>query len=275
LPIQSKIAYPIFFAACLLLLWQPASVAAQDKQAPAGNDLVKQLITAYNNFDYEKSRELLNIAFNSIDKFSPEDQKQIYQYAAFIAFQNGNIPLTENHFWHVLQIDPTYTPDPVTTSPKLLTLFQKTKIEFLEDMNRRLKTMQQQRGTRREIPWRGLLFPGWEQWHRGYHTRGVIYSGLAAATLGSLIYTAILTRDKKADYDNAGSADRSEIAALYNDYNSSYQRQFYFGYAFIGLWAFSQVDLALWSKPSISLSPAVSYGAGNSPVLSACFRVEF
>ena len=168
------------------------------READSNSDnLVQQLAAAYNSFDMAKSAELLNIAMNSLDAFDAADQVEIYKYAGFIAFQNGNSTLAANHFWNLLSIDPTYMLDPVTTSPKVLTLFQKTKIEFLEDMNKRLKTLQLQ--NTRSIPWRAV-FPGWEQWHRRYRGKGTALASAGLTALGGTIYSILETRKRKDVY---------------------------------------------------------------------------
>ncbi|NOY60161.1 MAG: hypothetical protein GXO75_14700 [Calditrichaeota bacterium] len=215
---------------------------------------MQQLAAAYNSFDMSKSAELLNIAMNSLDAFEAADQVEIYKYAGFIAFQNGNSTLAANHFWNLLSIDPTYMLDPVTTSPKVLTLFQKTKIEFLEDMNKRLKTLQLQ--NTRSTPWRAV-FPGWEQWRRGYRGKGTALAGAGLVALGGTIYSILKTRKRKNAY--LAETNPNKIKVLYNEYNSIYKKQYTFAYALAAVWALSQVDLTLWSQPHISIKTAASF----------------
>lgn len=240
----------ILFWTIIALFHLSQSVFSQATDSLHSENIVKQLARAYNQFDYGKSAELLNTAFNSIDQLSTKNRVQVYKYAAFIAFQNSNTTLAINHFWNLLEIDPNYVLDPVTTSPKLLTLFQKTKIEFLQDLNRRLELIQGKK-SEGNVTWRALVFPGWEQWHRGYRTRGILLSSAGLASIGGLIYSAIMTKQKKNKYLNAEQPD--VVAKLYDEYNTHYQRQYYFGYTFVALWAISQIDLAFWSHPKISL----------------------
>ena len=255
----------------ILLVFFQWQLFAQDEIQTSGSELVNHLIDAYNEFDYNKCAELLNIAFQSIDNFSPEDRKQIYQYAAFTAFENGNITLTENHFWNLLEIDPTFSPNPITTSPKLLTIFQKTKIAYLEEMNKRIRQAERLDNSQ-PVPWRAFLFPGWEQWNRGYKKRGLIYAGAGAAALTGLIYSAITARQKKDDYQ--GATDPREVQSLYNEYNSHYRRQFYFGYAFAAVWVFSQFDLLVWNRPKISIRAFSSPGANREVYPSVALKIQ-
>jgi len=239
----------LFF--CMILPMM--NLSAGESNANADN-LVQQLASAYNSFDMTKSEELLNIAMNSLDTFKAADQVEIYKYAAFIAFQNGNSTLAANHFWNLLSIDPTFTLDPVTTSPKVLTLFQKTKMKVLQDMNKRLKTLQLQ--NTRSIPWQAV-FPGWEQWRRGYRGKGTALAGVGLVALGGTIYSILETRKRKNAY--LAETDPNEIKVLYNEYNSIYKKQYTFAYALGAVWALSQIDLTLWSNPHISFKTSASF----------------
>lgn len=227
---------------------------SQDQNPPLPGNLVDQLKHAYNQFDYDKCAEILNIAFNSFEHFSPSDKVEIYKYAAFIAFQNGNITLSANHFWNLLEINPTYSLNPVTTPPKLLTLFQKTKIEFLEDLNKRLNFIQKKE-IKQGAPWRSFIFPGWGQWHRGYKTKGAGLMAGGLVSFGGVIYSLIKTSQSRKDYQS--ETDPEKIEASYGIYNSNYKKQYYFGYTFAALWAISQIDLVVWSGPKAAIEMAL------------------
>jgi hypothetical protein len=243
------------YIALFVIFFSFQIVFAQNKDIPAGKELVRQLTEAYNQFDSDKSTQLLNLALKSLDKFSSEDQIEIYKIAGFIAFQNSNSSLAVNHFWSLLNIDPTYSPDPVTTPPKLVTLFQKTKIEYLEDMNRRM--LQLQKSEKPVTSWRAILFPGWEQWHRGYKTKGIVLSTFGLVNLGGFVYSVIQTQRNKGRYQEANQPE--VVQSLYSDYNSFYRQQYSFAYGFAAVWAFSQMDLLLWSKPEIRVQPSLSF----------------
>lgn len=240
---------------------------AQGQEQPSGEGLVQQLAEAYNNFDYEKSTDLLNVAFNSLDRFSPENRIEIYKYAAFLAFQKGNSTLAANHFWNLLNIDPTYSLDPVTTSPKLLTLFQKTKIEFLQDLNERLQKLQNR--DRKTVPWRALV-PGWEQWRRGYRAKGVALAGASIATLTGTLYSFLATRQKRNAYLSAD--DPQIIQVRYKEYNDFYKRQYYFAYSLATVWMLSQVDLTLWSRENLAVTTTASLHSPDGFVLTALVK---
>lgn len=161
----------IRYLTCCLLLFTLAHLTAQSQD---DKTLVEKIISAYEEFNYEETDRFLEVALKEIETFSPQDQIQIYQYAAFRKFQQGESFRSEEYFWKILEIDPTFSLDPLTTSPKILALFQKTKIEFLKDLQQRLTQMEQSVGyNQNPVPWRSLVFPGWEQWHRGYRLKAL------------------------------------------------------------------------------------------------------
>ncbi|MBN1998133.1 hypothetical protein JW935_11305 [candidate division KSB1 bacterium] len=223
-------------------------------------NILNELIQAYNQFDTAKCLFLLNIALGDIETFDKKDQIEIYKYAAFIAFQDNNATLAEHYFWNIMNIDPTYGLDPVTTSPKVLTLYQKAKIEYLEELNVRLQQIQIP-DFNIESSWRAF-YPGWEQYHRGFRQKGGILLSSASLTLGGFFYSVVRTRTNRADYISA----KAGVEQAYNKYNVSYKNQFYFGYAFLAVWIVSQCDLFLFSTPYLSVSPK-SYSSSPLPAL--------
>jgi hypothetical protein len=217
--------------------------------------LLKELETAFNEFDDEKTRRFLDIAFQSIDQFSPNAKKEIYKYAAFWEFQQGNQTKAGNYFWQLVDIDPTYELDPITTSPKLLTLFRKTKIDYFQDVDQRSKNLTlYPPGS--SFSWQAL-FPGWEQFNRGYKTRGTLLTLLGVGSLSGLVYSIVKADQTEQSYLDA--ADPAQAADLYQNWNTHYKNQYYFGYAVALIWAVSQVDLLLWSTPKVKLAPSASH----------------
>jgi hypothetical protein len=241
----------------LIALFFQCVVAQENASRP--NDIVERLSQAWNQFDYAKSTELLNLALGAIERYSVNQQIEIYKFAAFIAFQNNNRTLATNYFMSMLNTDPTFTLDPVTTPPKILTLFQKTKITFLEEMQEKLSALQRQRALSQ--PSLTFLVPGLEQWQNGHKIKGALLSSSTVMAFGGLVYSYYDARQKKQDY--ADENESNKIPVLYYAYNSSYKRQFYFAYALAGIWAISQIDLHLWGRP-INLQPVAGLSHKHS-----------
>jgi hypothetical protein len=225
-------------------------------QQDTSQSLVQNITSSYNDFDYDETDRLLNIALNQIEKFSAPDQIQIYQYAAFRKFQQGEPFTASEYFWKLLDIDPSCGLDPVTTSPKILALFQKTKIEYLEDMEKRLQTMQKD-FMYKPMPWRSLIFPGWEQLHRGYGLKGTLWAVAGSGCLIGLVQSIIRTNKKNDEYLNATVPEI--ISQKYDEYNRLYQSRYYWAYGFIAIWLASHVDAMFFSpiKSPAQLSFAI------------------
>ena len=234
-------------------------------------NLLQQIETAYNSFDMKKSVELLSIAITSLASFESSDRAEIYKYAALIACQNDNNALGADHFWNLLNIDPTYTLDPVTTSPKVLALFQKVKIEYLEDQNKRLPALQRQT-VQAKAPSRRALVPGLEQIKNGQKIKGGIFASASVISLSGLAIAIFKTGAAKENYTNETNPDL--IPGLYTDYNRYYKTQYYFAYVLAATWALSQIDLVLWSPSEIEIALAPQYQQ-ISNAISAELSIRF
>lgn len=230
-----------FSVYCILFLII-AEVAAQPETAQS---LAGNIISAYEAFNYEETDRLLEIALKEINSLSAQDQIKVYQYAAFRQFQQGDNFQAEAYFWKLLEIDPTFNLDQLTTPPKILSVFQKTKIDFLEGLQQRLGQLEQSMNYR-PVPWRSLVFPGWEQWHRGYRLKGGLWMAAGAGCLAGIVQAVARTGQKKQEYEGAIAPE--DIRAKYDGYNRLYQSQFYWSYAFIAVWLSSHLDALFLSS---------------------------
>ena len=214
-------------------------------QQSTSQSLAQNIISSYNSFNYPETDRLISIALNQIEKFSASDQIQIYQYAAFRKFQHSEPFVAREYFWKLLDIDPSYSLDPVTTSPKILALFQKTKVEYLENLKQRFQKMQKD-FTYKPMPWRSLLFPGWEQLHRGYRFKGTLWVAAGSGCLIGLVQSIIRTEKKNDEYLSAAVPE--VISQKYDEYNRLYQSQYYWAYGFFAVWLASHVDALFFSR---------------------------
>lgn len=238
---------------CGILLLSLNRAIAQTENSQS---LVSNISAAYEAFDYDETDRLLKIALDQIDNFSASDQIQIYKFAAFREFQKGDSFQAKEYFWNTLEMDPTFGLDPITTSPKILNLFQKTKVEYLENLQQHLKQLEQNTAAHHPVPWRSLLYPGWEQIHRGYSLKGALFAAGGTACLIGFARAVIRTNQKQKDYENATTPGK--ITAYYNDYNKLYKSQFYWSYAYIAIWLSSHIDALFFSPAKSPRTMAVS-----------------
>ena len=224
------------FVFVLLICYGNHSLIAQ----PTGtSQVINTLTEAYRQFDYATTDRILNDALAGIETYSYEDRIIIFQYQAIREVEKGRPLSAKDFFWKILEIDPTYAPDPLTVSPKISTLFQSTKIDYITSLDDRYSQIEKNFHYN-PVPWRSLIFPGWEQLHRGYSLKGGIFAGAGIAGIAGLIQSVIHTRSAYDDYRNAVAPD--DITHRYDTYNRLYKSQFYWSYACLAIWITSHLD---------------------------------
>jgi hypothetical protein len=92
-------------------------------------------------------------------------------------------------------------------------------------------------------------------------------------TLTGTIISIIQTNEREKNYQQA--TDPQTIRSRYDSYQAAYRRQFYFAYAFLGIWAFSQLDLVVWSHPKVRFTPSLGYNSKDIPTLIFNLSLRF
>ncbi len=223
------------FLFCLLLLIQPT----------IAQELGSKLEQAYDSFENERVDSLLIEANKNIINLSLVDKVVFHKYSAFKAFQNGEQQIVMDHFKELITINPSYTLDALATSPKLVMLFDKAKIEYLEEQQRHLSELTSKKPAQ-ELPWRSLVFPGWEQWNRGAKTKAYTWAALGAITLAGTVQSLIRTSSKRQIYLDEENPDK--IKTKFSSYNSTYRSQFYWTYALSAVWVTSHIDAVFFTN---------------------------
>jgi hypothetical protein len=184
---------------------------------------------------------------------------------AFSLVAQGKTDLAREHFELILSTNPSFSLDPILTSPKILTVFQEAKINAAA---RRPGTAEAKRGGQEgtNITFRAVLFPGWEQLYQGRSETGLILVGAGVLTLGSGMTFEILRAPARRDY--LAATQPSDIASKYNTYNRYYRGEVYSFIAFAAVYVASEFDLFLNSDRSVDIQPAVSAAGGPGLVLS-------
>lgn len=239
----------------ILILWLISLSFLPAQDGSGDPPLIQRIAQSYARLQYEETDRLLGLALDAERSFSAADRVEIFKYAAFRRFQAGETDSARHYFWRLLEIDPAYSLDPVATSPKILGLFQQTKIDYLLSLQDRLTRLEES-VFRRSVPWRSLVLPGWEQWHRGYRWKGAVWAGLAVAA-GTGTIAAVLESERRYD-DYLAERNPDRVLARYDDYNRAYRGQFFWGYALAGVWLASHLDALFFcpERPAARLSVA-------------------
>lgn len=227
-----------------------------------------QIEQAYNNFDFETVDRLLAVAMQSIGNLPANQQTMVLKYAAFRAFQQNQTAIAEDHFRRLLLQNPGYSLDPVSTSPKLLSLFQQVKIAYYEELEQRFNELESGIFPVAR-PWRSLVFPGWEQWHRGHRVKGALWAGVGVLTLAGTAQSIVRSRGLRDDYLN--ETDPQQIPQRFQEYRDVYQSQFYWSYALLACWLSAHVDALFFTNDRNPVSIGVVFPA-PSPQLSLKLR---
>ncbi|KAA3613164.1 MAG: hypothetical protein D8M58_12715 [Calditrichaeota bacterium] len=174
---------------------------------------------------------------------------EIHNFMALSFFNLGKQDSSRAHFYSVLSINPAFEPDPVKTSPKILSFFQDIKQNFQMDRNDRTAIPYKNyifvKDIRPQAALRSLAFPGWGQLYKRDDQKGYILGG---AFVGSLLTTAVtytLERNLRHDYLNENST--AKVDNRYRDYNNMSKVRRVFQYTTIGIWVASIAD-ALYSE---------------------------
>lgn len=212
--------------------------------------LDNQLKTAYDNFNYEALDSLLSDALVQPQQYSNEVQVAIYRYGAIRRVQEGDSEVVRSYFRQMLDLDPAIELDPVTTSPKVLLVFQQAKLDYTAGIQERLNAIEKAMAFEKENrPWRSLIFPGWEQYRRGYKLKGITWAVLGTATIAGTVQSVLTTRSRFDTYID--ETNRNLLEERYNSYNNAYQSQFYWGYALASVWLASHVDAIFFSQVKV------------------------
>lgn len=207
----------------LLLILLPSILFAQNIKKE-----IQTLEDDFKSFNYqrviEKGRFLLSDTFTN-----REDSLAIYQLMLSSAYALTDTSLARDIILDIIHCEPGYSLNPKETSPKIIELFnyvknqaqQKTNLELSDSDHRQELPYPFPSALRPHYALAGMVFPGSGHLLAGKKTRGLVTSGVSAALLGSVIYSIILTDDRRHDY----MAARGDVNydQLYDRYNSDYK----------------------------------------------------
>lgn len=242
-----KVLFALFFVLCVMTL-----VYAQ---TPAELTSLQQ---KFRSFDYDGVIELANEFLTRRDQYTPEQLVSIYEMKAIAHYSKSQLDAAEYAFEAILKIDPTYSPDSVNTSPKIITFFESVKKKMEQTVAQdeqipdkvvvtdTLTIVQETLGAyRKSIP-ASLLLPGSGHLLMGDKKRGFVLSAASLVTLSSAIYFTNQTRSKEKDYMNA--TDEDIISSSYSSYNNAYKTRNALWLGFAAVWVYSQTDLIFFHE---------------------------
>ena len=186
---------------------------------------------------------------------------QVEKYIAFSLIAQDKPQFASSHFWFILQQDSSFNLDPELTSPKILSIFQRTREKFLAE--RQLLSEQRQSFLpARSITFRAIVFPGWEQLYQGREGIGFALTAAGTAGLLSTVYCDFRRRNARSSYLQAASRDLA--AERYKTYNKYYKGEVYSAVAFGLVYLLSEIEIFTYSSEdngiAVSVLPVQSAG---------------
>ena len=162
----------ILFVLIVLSCWYSTSSFAQNGSLHTTFLAIDSLYNAGSYLGAEvEARRLLEYA-NLTDTAYAE----IHKYIAFSLIAQGKSGLAKERFAMLLSLYPTYSLDPMLTSPKILVIFNEAKRAFessQKPIQEAIKSPIEVDGS--PISFRSILFPGWEQLYRGRKMPGTLF----------------------------------------------------------------------------------------------------
>ncbi len=242
----------------------------------------------YAKFDYDK---VIKLSDQLIAKGNISDSLliELHLMRATVFYSNGADSSTRKSFENILKIKRNYLPDPLTTSPKLISIFNEVKADFIRK-NQDVDVVQPADSIKpkQEVKYlnqfpavgavvKNLLLPGLGQLHHRNLTKGWLSTAASTLNIGAVIYFTIDANKKQDNY--LKETDNFLIQQKYDEYNKSFRLRNTFIITYAVLWLYSQIDLLFFtSENEPTRSEQVSSYIDSSPYgnnFQLGFRIPF
>jgi hypothetical protein len=227
-----------FLVCVILLCGSVSSACAQNNSLRAAFFTIDSL---YNSGSYlgaeVQARRLLEYS-----NLNDTAYAEIHKYIAFSLIAQGKSELAKERFVMLLSIYPTYSLDPVLTSPKIIAIFNEAKQVFLATKKSVQEAIKIPIGPGASaVSYRTILFPGWEQLYIGRKTSGTLFLSAGIVTLGGGITFELFRSTARQDYIT--EKDPLAIDDKYKTYNRYYKAEIASFIAFALTYIASEIDV--------------------------------
>lgn len=238
-----KIYIPLFIALFLIIT---VKISAQQIT-------FNQIKEQYEAFEYEKVIQLSNSLFRT-GGISDSVKIEVHQMRVVAFYSLGDETSTQNSFREILKINKNYQPDPSKISPRLITIFQTVREDYLKSLKHEVAQQDTSLQSRQILASlqlknsiiKNLFVPGWGQISSGYSEKGYLLSAASSLNLISMVYFIFDTKKKENEY--LKEIDKNLIHSKYDSYNKSYKLRNVLITSYVIIWLYSQLDLILFSN---------------------------
>lgn len=273
----------IFF---LILLNTAFILKAQDEE-------LNNLKSLFQSFDYSAVISLSDTLLKDKKEFTAEKLVQIYLLRGISFYSTAKEDSARSSFFEILNINPEYSPSPSEISPKIITLFENLRSDFLKFKRNANTKNETNDSVRAFIPNPGLLkiekdifsnsvirsvlMPGLGHLYLKENFKGWFFTSISAASIGSMIYFIFDSNAKQNSYLN--ETDLESIQNKYDKYNSAYKIRNALIISSAVLWLYAQIDLLFFSDDLFAekLNAEITSDLfNNSPAnISLNFKLNF
>lgn len=206
---------------------------------------VSTLQELYEALQFEKTIETGQSLLKQTSSFSQQELIEIHKYLGFAYFNLGKLDSARTHFLTILELDPQYQFDPVTTSPKIIAFFEQQKKELKQA--KRIPAITRYiflKDKRPAASLKSLFVPGWGQYFKGQKQKAVLFF---SAFVGSAIFTTTAAVLEKHYYKKYKAVnDVTKLSGAYDQYNRWYKSRQYGLWVLAAVWGASVFD-AMWA----------------------------
>ena len=239
------------------------------------NESLNIIIENFKNFEYAEVIRLSQNLLKNNNELNDDQLIEIYTMKGVSHYSFGEDDYARESFLEILKMDSSFTLDQNKISPKIITLFNQVKREYLKNLSEEIpeeKPLQIVRVDTVFVPQivkdvesenklknsliRSVVFPGVGHFYNGSETKGWILTSLSALSLTSIVYFIIDSNKKEKEY--LQERDINLIEDKYDLYNFSNRMKNISIGSFAAVWLYSQIDLLFFTE-GLDISKGVSF----------------
>lgn len=209
------------------------------------SSLLESMLKAYQQLNYDRAEMYAGEILAAYDAYPLDVLTQVHTTLGIIKYTQNSQQEAREQFETALSLTPELSLDPALVSPKILSFFDTLKADLTtssgaggDTVNVRYIVLQDPRPA---AAMRSIVVPGWGHFYKGESKKGILLTGLWAATAGGTL-AAHLGRQQARDRYRA-ARDPDDIAARYKTYNSRNKLRNGLALAAAGVWVFSYFDV--------------------------------
>jgi hypothetical protein len=188
------------------------------------NDIVPRAESLYSQGKYLLVIDLLELALSDTIGVARDERVALLELLGSSYVAVGNVESAKKQFEQMLLLDPEMEMDPLSTSPKILSVFQEAKAEFTH-LPPDTVALDEASLRRSRVVWmrpalKSLVLPGLGQLENGDETSGIIFISAEVVSLAGLVVSQMRYSDARRFY--AENTDPERMNVLYEKYNRWY-----------------------------------------------------